>query len=197
MKRGKERTPETLSIGQTIVRLRERADLSAVELCRRSGSVDPKTLNAIEKGRIKNPSLGSLQGIAKGLGCLVRDLFSEAEIEQESNFFRGSQKGFFHMEFPGQPVKVVSATPPNAPFFCGKLIFGAKRRVDGDLLGHPQSILVEVVMGQLEVSVEDKPVLLKEGENLFFSGSFRYGFRNPLSREATTWLVAYPSLFRV
>lgn len=190
-------TREKLSLGQTIVRLREKAGLSAVELCRKSGLVEPKTLNAIEKGRIKNPSLVSLQALAKGLGCLVRDLFSEAEIGLDSNFFQGSQKGLFHMEFPGQPIKVVSATPPSAPFFCGKLIVSAKRKVEGDLLGHPQSLLVEVVMGQLEVAVEDKTVLLKEGGNLFFSGSFRYGFRNPLSRESMAWLVTYPSLFRV
>lgn len=184
---------EPLSLGTTIRRLRKRAGLTGAELCRRSGGMDPRTLTAIEKGRIRNPSLENLQRICKGLGCLVRDLFTAAEMTNERNYHRGSQKGFFHMEFPKLGVKIISATPPIPEFFCGKLILEPQRKVTEDLLRHPRPLFVEVVMGQIEFEVENERMTLKEGENLFLHGGLRHSFRNPLNRDSALWLVTAPS----
>lgn len=191
-----EEDHEPLALGKTIVRLRQKTGLSGAELCRRSGVIDPRTLNAIEKGRIQNPSLKSLQGIARGLGCLVRDLFAEAEIDHDRNYYQGTQKGAFQMEFPRLGLKIVSATPPDPRFFCGKMIIGPKRKVEGHLLARPAPLFVEVVMGRLEFLVEDRTAILKEGDNLFFNGNLRHSFRNPLNRESTLWFVTAPSFFR-
>ncbi len=189
----RELNRDRILLGKTILKLREGAGLSGVELCRRSGDLDPRTLNAIEKGRIQNPSLESLQRIAQGLGCLVRDLFTQAEMEFDQNFYQGSPKGAFQMEFPSLGLKVVSATPPHSDFFCGRITLSPKRKLEGNFLGRSTSIFIEVMMGQIECMIEKKVSTLKEGENLFFNGGFRHSLRNVLNRESTIRLVAAPS----
>lgn len=192
----KEEGLPALGLGEAVRRLREKASLSGAELCRRSKRLDPRTLTAIEKGRIRNPSLQSLQGIAQGLGCLVRDLFTPAEMVLDRNFLAGSSKGVFQMEFPRFGLKVISATPIIPEFFCGKLILAPQRRVEENFLRHRAPLFFEVVMGRVEFTVEEKTVHLKEGENLFFNGGLRHRFRNALNRESTLWLVTAPSFFR-
>lgn len=185
---------EEIRLGENIRELRKGAGFSGVELCRRAGRLDPRTLNAIEKGRTQNPSVETLQGIARGLGCLVRDLFTRAEMDFERNYHVGSPKGVFQMEFPKLGLKVVSATPLIPQFFCGKLILAPQRKVAGGLLKRPSPLFFEVVMGRFEFEIEGRKVNLKEGENLFFNGSLRHSFRNPLNRESTLWLVTAPSI---
>ena len=135
---------EEIALGPTIRHLREKEGLGGVELCRRSGGMDPRTLNAIEKGRIRNPSVECLKRIARGLGCLVSDLFTQAEMGLDRNYHQGTPKGVFQIEFPKWGVKVVSATPPIPEFFCGKLILGPQRKVPGELLNRPSPLFLEV-----------------------------------------------------
>ncbi len=186
---------EELTLGPTIRRLRERAGLTGAELSRRSGGIDPRTLSAIERGRIRNPSLERLQRIARGLGCLVSDLFTGAEMDLDRNYHHGNPRGVFQMEFPKWGLKVVSATPPIPEFFCGKLILAPQRKVTGELLSRPSPLFLEVVIGRIEVEVEKESLTLSEGENLFFNGRLAHSFRNLLSRESTLWLVTAPSFF--
>lgn len=183
-----------IKIGAAIRELREEARMSAIELCRKA-SFDPRTLTAIEKGRIKNPSFQSLQKIAQGLGCFVTDLVSRAETKQEKNYHLGSQKGVYQMEFPKYGLKVVSATPPTPHFFCGKLILAPQRQVPREFFKKPTPLFAEVVMGKIEFQVDEAAVLLKEGENLFLHGASHWSFKNPLNRESAILLVTAPSLF--
>lgn len=184
-----------ICLGEKIRAFRSLRGLSGIELCRKSGRIDPRTLSAIEKGRIRNPSLAVLEVIAGALGCLVRDLFTEAEMDLSQNYHAGSQKGVFQIEFPKLGMKVVSATPPIPQFFCGKILLAAQRKVSGELLSRFAPVFVEVVMGRIEFEVEGRPSVLKEGENLFFNGSLRHSFANPLNRESALWLVTAPSFF--
>ena len=186
---------EPIRLGENIRWLREKASITGVELCRRSRGIDPRTLSAIEKGRIRNPSLETLQKIAAGLGCLVRDLFTRAEMAFERNYHVGSQKGVFQIEFPKLGLKILSATPPVPQFFCGKSILSPQRKVTGELFYRSAPLFLEVVMGRIEFGIEDQTVTLKEGENLFFNGGLRHFFQNLLSRESALWLVTAPSFF--
>jgi transcriptional regulator with XRE-family HTH domain len=185
-----------IRVGAVVRRLREETHLSAAELCRRSGAIDPRTLSAVEKGRIRNPSVETLQAIAKGLGCLVRDLFTEAELGQGESFVVGSQKGVFKIEFPRLGIKVVSATPVVGDFFCGKLILEPLRGVEGELPWGSHPLFFEVVMGKIEFEIEGRKMVLREGENLFLRGGLHHAIRNPLNRESAVWVVTAPSLFR-
>ncbi len=186
---------EKMDLGKTVRRLRQEKGLTGVQLCRRAGSLDPKTLSAVEKGRIQNPTIRTLLAISKGLGVTIADLFRQTEREIPSSFYLGSQKGAFQMEFRGWKIKVVSFTPFTKDFFCGKLIFDGQTRLDETLLKHPLPFFISTLVGRFQVTVEGKTADLKEGDNLFFNGALRHSFYNPLHRESVLLLVTAPSFF--
>ena len=184
---------ETIELHHTIRRLRQEKGLTGVELCRRAGDLDPKTLTAVEKGRIKNPSIKTLLSVSRGLGVTVADLFRRSEMDLDRHLCVGSQKGVFQIDFPSWGVKVVSFTPFMKDFFCGKLILAAQRSLDETLLKHPLPFFVSTLVGRIEVKIEGRPVDLKEGENLFFNGILKHSFYNPLHRESVLLMVTAPS----
>jgi transcriptional regulator with XRE-family HTH domain len=186
---------QELNLGATIRRLRQEKNLSGVELCRRAADLDPKTLTAVEKGRIRNPSIKTMLSISRGLTVTVADLFRQAEVGMDRNLYLGSQKGAFQIEFPWWGVKMVSFTPFIKDFFCGKLILAPKRRVDETLLKHPLPFFISTLIGRFEVTVEGKTLDLKEGDNLFFNGILKHSFHNPLHRESVLLMVTSPSFF--
>lgn len=185
-----------LPIGATVRRLREERGLSGAAFCRRSQKLDPKTLTALEKGRIKNPSIATLQALAKGFGITVSDLFRQTELRQQDFFSVGSQKGLYKIDFFPPGVQLVSFTPLNGEVFCGKIIFEAQKGFDEKLFDHAGTFFVMTLIGQVEGEIEGKTVILKEGDNLFFNGGMKFRLRNVLQRQATLFLVTAPSCLR-
>lgn len=184
---------DRIDISEVVLTFRKAKNLSAVELCHRAGDLDPKTLNALEKGRIKNPSIKTLQSVSRGLDVSVSDLFKTAELQLDRNLYLGTQKGVFQLDFPTQGIKIISFTPLNKDFFCGKVIVGGRKKFDQSLLKHPHLTYISSLVGRLEAKIEDKSLMLREGENLFFNGVFNHTFYNPLEREAAFLLVTAPS----
>ena len=187
---------EKLLLGKKIRELRERVGMTGAELCRRSGNIDPRTLNAIEKGRIRTPSIETLQAIAGGLGCLVRDLFTQAELQLEQNYHIGMPKGSFQMDFPKQGMRIISLIPVIPQFFCGKMILAPHGRVQGELPVRSCPVFIEVLMGKVEFWIEGEKAVLKEGENILFNAGLEHRIENPLTRECVLWMVSAPSFFR-
>lgn len=200
-KKPRLKTPESaapvssdkIDIGAAVLRMRQSKGLSGAALCRRAGDLDPKTLNALEKGRILNPSVQTLQSLARGLETTVSEFFRGIEMDRESCFHLGSQKGVYQVDFGGKGVKLISFTPLNKDFFCGKLLLGARQKLGPSLLRHRFPIYMAVVMGRIEGKVEDRSFVLKEGENVFFHGALNYSFYNPLGRESVFQIVTAPS----
>ena len=184
-----------IDLGRKIREMREKAGMTGAELCRRSGGMDPRTPNAIEKGRIRTPSIDTLQSLAGGLGCLVRDLFTQAELEVAQNYHRGSSKGLFQIDFPKSGVKLISLIPAIPHFFCGKMILAAKGKMEGQLPVHSCPIFIEVIMGKIEVLIETENLILKEGDTLLFNGGMEHKIHNPFNRESVLWMVTAPSFF--
>ena len=192
----KKGTAPSLEIGATVRRLRDARNLSGVELCRRGKGIDPKTLTALEKGRIKNPSIATLGALAKGFGMTVSDLFRQAEIEHENYFSRGSQKGLYKIDFPAQGIQLISFTPLSAELFCGKMIVEGQKRFDEKLLECSGAFFLMPLIGQFEGEIEGRRAVLKEGENLFFYGGMKFFLKNSFQRYSTLLLVAAPSCFQ-
>lgn len=192
----KKRKQNQLNIGETIRFLRVQRNMRSVDLCREAGDLDPRTLNALEKGRINNPTVKTLESVARGLGVTIGDLFRETETKLEHYFYQGSQKGAYQVNFPAAGVKAVSFTPLMDNFFCGKLILGAKRRLEETLLKHPFPIYASTLVGKVEIEVEQKELTLREGESVFFNGILRHSFYNPLRRESVLMIITAPSFFK-
>ncbi|MBI3312679.1 MAG: helix-turn-helix transcriptional regulator [Candidatus Omnitrophica bacterium] len=184
---------EKIEIHKMVRKLRQERGLTGVEVCRRAGDLNPKTLAAIENGHIINPSIKTFQSLARGLGVTVSELFLQTELAMERHFYVGSQKGAFQMEFPSLGVKAISFTPLNRDFFCGKIIVGPKRRIDQTFWKSPIQIYLSILVGRLEIEVESRRVILREGENVFFNGVLRHVFYNPMHRDAVFLMVTAPS----
>ncbi len=189
----KKQQDEEWTLAPVIRRLREEKRLSGIELCKRARDLDPKTLSAVEKGRIKNPSIKTLHLIARGLEVSVSDLFRQQEMRLDRHLYLGSQKGAYQVEFPSFGVKIVSFTPLIREFFCGKVILGSRRRLGETFFTRPLPVYISVIVGRLEGEIEGKVVSLREGENLFFNGILAHSFYNPLEREAIFLMVTAPS----
>lgn len=185
---------QDIKIGISIRQMREEMGLSGAALCRRSGGkLDPKTLTALEKGRIKNPSMATLQALAKGFGMTVSGLFRQMEMQKQSHFSQGSQKGIYKIDFHAKGVQLVSFTPLNETMFCGKVILEGHKGFDEKLLGYAEKFFIMVLVGQVEADIESKKVSLKEGENFFLNGGMKFCMTNPLQRHTTLLLVTVPS----
>lgn len=188
----------TLEIGTIVRKLREEKGMSGVELCRRGKGIDPKTLTALEKGRIRNPSIATLEALAKGFGMTVSDLFRRAEFDQRDYFSLGSPKGLYKIDLPSQGVQLVSFTPLMEALFCGKMILDGQKQFDEKLIGGSEAgtFFLMALVGQFEGEVEGRKVVLKEGDNLYFYGGMRFHLRNALQRNSTLFLVTAPSCFK-
>ncbi len=194
----KVKTDRPLDIGQIVRRLRTDKGMSGAELCRRGKGIDPKTLVALEKGRIRNPSMVTLEALAKGFGMSVSDLFRRAEFDQRDYFSLGSQKGLCKIDLPSQGIQLISFTPLMEDLFCGKMILEGQKYFDEKLLGGDGtgSFFIMTLIGQFEGEVEGRSVILKEGDNLYFYGGMRFRLANALQRNSTLLLVAVPSCLK-
>ncbi|MEI7751898.1 MAG: helix-turn-helix transcriptional regulator [Candidatus Omnitrophota bacterium] len=194
----KEKTVRPLDMGQIVKRLRLEKGLSGAELCRRGKGIDPKTLVALEKGRIRNPSMVTLEALAKGFGMTVSDLFRQAEFDQREYFSLGSQKGLYKIELPSQGIQLISFTPLMEELFCGKMILEGQKRFDEKLLGGDEAgaFFIMTLIGQFDGEIEGRRVSLKEGDNLYFYGGMKFSLANALQRNSTLLLIAVPSCLR-
>jgi len=192
----KIKTFRPLDIGKIVRRLREEKGLSGVELCRRGKGIDPKTLVALEKGRIRNPSVTTLEALAKGFEMTVSDLFRQAEFDQRDYFSLGSQKGACKIELSSQGIQLISFTPLMEKLFCGKMILEGQKRFDEKLLGEGGAFFIMTLIGQFEGQVEGRKVVLKEGDNLYFYGGMKFHIANALQRNSTLLVVAAPSFLK-
>ena len=66
-----KKDPVLLAFGRRVRAIREKAGLTQREVARRSG-LDVTYISGIERS-VRNPSLMSLEKLAKGLGCSMAD----------------------------------------------------------------------------------------------------------------------------
>lgn len=67
----KKKNPVLVAFGNSIRKLRAKKKLSQRALAERSG-LDVTYISGIERG-VRNPSLKSLESVAKGLGCSISE----------------------------------------------------------------------------------------------------------------------------
>ncbi len=178
--------------GKTIRSRREVLGWKGVELAKRSG-INSRTLDAIEKGRIKSPSLKNLEALANSLGISVASLFIAEETKPLGLFVSGDQKGQHTLEFPKHGFRVVCYAPIQPHLFAGKVIVKAQTRIEHRTLPTSGSIFVQPILGKLSVHFDGKDHVIREGNYAFFDGAFPHSFFNPQIKESTFLLITTPS----
>ncbi len=186
-----KKSKNKIAPGIVIRNRRESLGWRAVDLARRA-NINPRTLDAIEKGRIESPSISSLEAISKALGVSTASLFAVPH-ELEIFFVGGNQKGQHLLEFPNHGFRIVCYIPFVPSFFVGKVILKGGTRIDHKVLPTKGMIFVQAIMGKVCVNFEDKENLIKEGNYAFFDGSFPHTFYNPQYKEITFLLITAPS----
>lgn len=178
--------------GQVIRRRRQFLGWKAVELARKSG-INPRTLDAIEKGRIESPSLRNLESISRSLGISTASLFSTSEENHDLFFLGGNQKGQSLLEFPKYGFRVVCYTPFVPNFFIGKVIVQGETKIERKVLPTSGMVFVQTIMGKLCVQFDGKEQFIREGNYAVFDGTFVHSFSNPQFKETTFLIVTSPS----
>jgi len=187
---------EALPIGSILRDLRKKAGLTQKKLAEKA-ALDPRTLAAMETGRIQNPTLLNLKNLAEVFGLSLQNLFGLFESEQKSRLRVGSQTGEFSLEYPKNRFRIIAYLERQAPFFVGKLLVDSKGTVNSNSLALPKQVFLQGVLGKLNFSLERKEFLLKEGQTLYFDGRLNYQFSNPLLREATALIITIPSFLNL
>lgn len=188
------RTKQVLSVDPGRI-LRERRELigwKAIEVARRAG-INPRTLNAIELGRIASPSLRHLESLAHVLGISMASLFSVQGDASDRMFLVGNPKGVQTLEFRREGFRIVCYTPLVGDFFVGKVILQGEKQIEERTLPTSGVVFVQPIFGKLSVMFNGRESLVGEGNYVFMDGSFPHTFQNPGSREVSFFLVTVPS----
>jgi XRE family transcriptional regulator, regulator of sulfur utilization len=178
--------------GHVIRQKREQLGFKGVELAKRAG-INPGTLDAIEKGRIKSPSLKNLNSIACAMNISMAALFVNNTSGDGELFVGGNQKGQHTIEFPKEGLRIVSYVPIVPTYFIGKVIIKGETRIEHKTLPTSGMIFVQTIMGKISIEFEGKDYLIREGNYVFFDGCFQHSFYNPHYKESTFLLVSSPS----
>lgn len=179
-----------IPLGRTIRELRVKRGLAQIALAKKTG-IDPRTLAAIESGRIVTPSLARLKQIAACLDTPLKNLFGRAEAQ--GSFFLGNQRGEYTLEWPRQKFRIVSYLPKASPLFAGKIILESRGVCESQTFSFRGQVFLQVIFGKMQFALEGNEHYLKEGQNILFDGRLNYAFSNPTLREATALIAAHPS----
>lgn len=184
-----------IPIGVIIRDLRKKRGLAQIQLSKQAG-IDPRTLAAIEKGRIATPSLPSLKQISTALGIPLKELFGKTEAGSTDCFFLGNQRGEYTMEWPKQHFRIISYLPKSCPLFAGKIVLENRGQCDSKIISFPRYVFFQIIFGKVEFNLEGNEYQLKEGQHLFFDGRLSYSMQNPALREATALVLTQPSFLQ-
>jgi len=183
---------DSLPIGKVLRMIRTQRNLTQVKLAELSG-IDFRTIEAIEKGRIRNPSFPKLKKLCEALGLTLRNFFGILEGESARHLVTGTPRGEFTLEYPKNRFRIISYIPQHAHFFVGKLILESKGQVDSQSIPFPGMVFCQVILGKLDLLLEGKESLLKEGNTAFFDARLNFRIGNPQMKDATAFLIANPS----
>lgn len=177
-----------LPIGVAIVELRSKRGISQIDLALKSG-VDPRTLAAIEKGRIVNPSLDKMKRLAEALEMSLSELIGMAEAQMTSSIFIGHLSGEYTVLSQRRRVRLISYLPKNAPFFVGKLLLEGKSSLASDKFRFPSHLFLQIVIGKVSISLGQETHELEQGQTVLFDGKLNYNLKN--SRRTTATLLLF------
>jgi transcriptional regulator with XRE-family HTH domain len=151
------------------------------------------TLSALEHDRIQNPSFHNLGKLAEALR-IPQELLLEDE-NRAPLCHQGTVRGSAQVEFKKEGLLLVSYTPLLKELFIGKAILKPKSSLSLKQFPRLTFLFVEVIFGKLEVKLENKEIILTEGENLSLASPGKKEFLNPFQmKESSFLIVSTPSL---
>ena len=156
------------TIGQAITNFRkDKLRLSRRGFAEKLG-ISRHALKIVEGGQSPDYSVGLLEKILGGMGTGLWDFLGNACAHSAGGVSEGSVKGEFHIEHPGDGLKLTSFTPRHKEFFFGLMQVKAKKSASDSKLPKTDYVLFQGFQGKLVFSFNDKEYLLSEEKNLLF-----------------------------
>lgn len=158
-----------MNLGMRIRETREKAGLSLRKLAKEVG-VSPSFISQVEQNKAQ-PSINSLQKISAVLGVSISILIGEKSITR-------SKKKIDYSTFSG--VEIKRLIPGNMSNNIEPCLFtlrpgGSSGEISTSNTGEEFVLLLN---GSLELNLDGKPYILKEGDNIYFKSSVPHSFQN-------------------
>jgi transcriptional regulator with XRE-family HTH domain len=170
--------PGDVRVGQRLRMIRRERKLSVNELAARAG-VSASLVSQIERGRA-NPSIKTLVRLRSALGVPLSALVDEEESPSDGGFpdfvRRATQRTRFGVGSEGLMKELLS--PKRAESLQFMMIDFPPGVTSSDVLIGPGEKAGLVIEGQVELTVEERRVVLGEGDSFQFSSSLPHSVRN-------------------
>ena len=185
-----------LGIGKKIKKLRQEKGLTLQELSEKTG-LSKGLISQIENEQV-SPPISTLMKIANGLNVEISYFFEQDEPTEKITVVRKNErissgrrgiKGNINI---GYSYELLAHKRPHKHMEPFLVTFEPKERDDVIMFNHEGEEFHFVLEGKLEMITEDhEPIILEEGDSLYFDSSIPHGFRGLEGKPANTLTIVF------
>ncbi len=185
-----------LGIGKKIKKLRQEKGLTLQELSEKTG-LSKGLISQIENEQV-SPPISTLMKIANGLNVEISYFFEQDEPTEKITVVRKNErissgrrgiKGNINI---GYSYELLAHKRPHKHMEPFLVTFEPKERDDVIMFNHEGEEFHFVLEGKLEMIAEDhEPIILEEGDSLYFDSSIPHGFRGLEGKPAKTLTIVF------
>ncbi len=185
-----------LGIGKKIKKLRQEKGLTLQELSEKTG-LSKGLISQIENEQV-SPPISTLMKIANGLSVEISYFFEQDEPTEKITVIRKNErissgrrgiKGNINI---GYTYELLAHKRPHKHMEPFLVTFEPKERDDVIMFNHEGEEFHFVLEGKLEMIAENhEPIILEEGDSLYFDSSIPHGFRGLEGKPAKTLTVVF------
>lgn len=173
-------------IGAKLAEMRKRRNLGLRELAARSG-VSHSTISLIERDKM-SPSVDTLSGILDALGTTLTGFFLDVQSTMEPSPFYASDDLVEIRKGADISYKMIGINHPDRQILLLYETY-AVGADSGHAYSHQAQEAGMVLKGEVELTVDGKSRVLKQGDGYYFDSRLPHRFRN-LSKEPCEVLSA-------
>lgn len=172
-----------MKLGQKIRITRESKGISLRKLAKEIG-VSPSFISQVEQSKAR-PSIISLGKIAEVLGVNSSYLMGE-ESEAYSPIETVSEMKNRFALTDLHNVVIKRLVPENINNSLEPTLLSLAPGASSEAMSYPQGEdFLLVLSGEIEITLDDKPYVLREGDNIYFSSTLKHSFRNHAQEKTT------------
>ncbi len=185
-----------LGIGKKIKKLRLEKGLTLQELSEKTG-LSKGLISQIENEQV-SPPISTLMKIANGLNVEISYFFEQDEPTEKITVVRKNErissgrrgiKGNINI---GYSYELLAHKRPHKHMEPFLVTFEPKERDDVIMFNHEGEEFHFVLEGKLEMIAENhEPIILEEGDSLYFDSSIPHGFRGLEGKPAKTLTIVF------
>ena len=184
-----------LGIGKKIKKLRQEKGLTLQDLSEKIG-LSKGLISQIENEQV-SPPISTLMKIANGLGVEISYFFEQDEPYEKITIIRKNERissgrrGIKGINV-GYTYELLAHKRPHKHMEPFLVTFEPKERENVIMFNHEGEEFHYVIEGRLEMLAEGyEPIVLEEGDSLYFDSSVPHGFRGLDDKPAKTLTVVF------